>query len=396
MQHRLKKNFLAAKNSKFGARQSQISFVPSRTTFNIYFQHLQALFIEKSGIGVDSAATEDPEEQGMYEHFRFAVDKGQAVVRVDKFLANRLEHVSRSRVQSAADAGNILANGAPVKSSYKVKPLDVISVVLPYPPRSVEVVPENIPLDILYEDDDLAVINKAAGMVVHPGHGNFSGTLVNALAYHLQDLPLFKSGSIRAGLVHRIDKNTSGSLVVAKSDAAHNRLAKQFFDHTVERLYVALAWGAPDPPEGTITGSIGRSIRNRIKMQVFPNGEQGKHAVTHYRVVESFGYASMVECRLETGRTHQIRAHMEYIGHPLFNDERYGGSEVLRGTTFAKYRLLMQSCFEALPRHALHAKVLGFVHPATGKLMRFETPLPQDMATVVEKWRRYSAANAGR
>ncbi|MDR3366371.1 MAG: RluA family pseudouridine synthase [Prevotellaceae bacterium] len=329
----------------------------------------------------------------MYEHFSFAADKGQAAVRVDKFLTNRLEHTSRSRIQSAAEAGNIWANGEPVKSSYKVKPLDVVSVVLPYPPRSVEVIPENIPLDILYEDDDLMVLNKAAGMVVHPGHGNFSGTLVNALTYHLQDLPLFKTGSVRAGLVHRIDKNTSGVMVVAKSEAAHNRLAKQFFDHTIERLYVALAWGTPNPEEGTITGNIGRSLRDRIKMQVFSDGEQGKRAVTHYRVAERLGYVSLLECRLETGRTHQIRAHMEHIGHPLFNDERYGGSAILKGTTFAKYRQFVQSCFEALPRHALHAKVLGFVHPSTGKAMRFETPLPQDMATVVERWRTYVAGN---
>jgi 23S rRNA pseudouridine1911/1915/1917 synthase len=345
-------------------------------------------------LDIDNAAAEDAEESGMYEHFCFTADRGQAVVRIDKFLTNRMEHVSRSRVQNAAAAGNIWANGKPVKSNYKVKPLDAVSVVLPYPPRVVEVIPENIPLDILYEDDDLIVLNKAAGMVVHPGHGNFSGTLVNALTYHLQDLPMFKTGDVRAGLVHRIDKNTSGILVVAKSDAAHHRLARQFFDHTIERLYVALAWGTPNPPEGTITGNIGRSVRNRIKMQVFPDGEQGKHAVTRYRVVENFGYVSLLECKLETGRTHQIRAHMEYIGHPLFNDERYGGSEILRGTTFTKYRQFVRNCFDALPRHALHAKVLGFVHPATGKPMRFETPLPQDMSTVVEKWRKYSADSA--
>ncbi|MDR0414098.1 MAG: RluA family pseudouridine synthase [Prevotellaceae bacterium] len=353
------------------------------------------MYTEDLDIEEDSAAAaEDQEESGMYEHFCFTADKGQSVVRIDKFLTNRMEHVSRSRVQSAADAGNILANGKPVKPSYKVKPLDVISVVLPYPPRIVEIIPENIPLDILYEDDDVIVLNKAAGMVVHPGHGNFSGTLVNALAYYLQDLPMFKSGGVRAGLVHRIDKNTSGILVAAKSDVAHNRLALQFFNHTIERLYVALAWGAPNPPEGTITGNIGRSIRDRIKMQVFSDGEQGKHAVTHYRVVENLGYVSLLECRLETGRTHQIRTHMEHIGHPLFNDERYGGSEILRGTTFTKYRQFVQNCFAALPRHALHAKVLGFTHPTTGKPMRFEAPLPHDMATVVEKWRRYGSASA--
>lgn len=338
-----------------------------------------------------TTSTDDLEESDMYEHFSFTADRGQAVVRIDKFLTNRLEHVSRSRVQSAADAGAILANGTPVKSSYKVKPLDVVSVVLPYPPRTVEVIPENIPLHILHEDDDVIVLNKAAGMVVHPGHGNFSGTLVNALAWRLQDLPLFREGSVRAGLVHRIDKNTSGVMVAAKNEVAHNRLAKQFFDHTIERLYVALAWGTPVPPEGTITGNIGRNIRSRIRMQVFPDGEQGKHAVTRYRVTESLGYVSLLECRLETGRTHQIRAHMEHIGHPLFNDEQYGGSMILKGTTFTKYRQFVQNCFEALPRHALHAKVLGFEHPSTGKAMRFETPLPQDMATVVERWRKYGS-----
>ncbi len=332
---------------------------------------------------------DEAEESGLYEHFSFTADKGQSPMRVDKFLANRMENVSRNRIQSAAQTDTILVNGKPVKANYKVKPLDIISVVMPYPPREVEIIPENIPLDILYEDDDLLVVNKAAGMVVHPGHGNFSGTLVNALTYHLQDLPMFKTGDIRAGLVHRIDKDTSGILVVAKTELAHNRLAKQFFDHTINRLYVAMVWGTPEPKEGTITGHIGRSLRDRIKMQVYPEGEQGKHAVTHYRVLEDLGYVSLVECKLETGRTHQIRAHMEYIGHPLFNDERYGGSEILRGTTFSKYKQFVQNCFELLPRQALHAKVLGFTHPITGKEMYFEAPFPSDMAAVVEKWRKY-------
>ncbi len=332
---------------------------------------------------------DDSEESGMYEHFSITADKGQSLLRIDKFLTNRLENISRNRVQAAAEAGTILVNGKPVKSNYKVKPLDVISVVMPYPPREVEIIPENIPLDILYEDDDLLVVNKAAGMVVHPGHGNFNGTLVNALTYHLQDLPMFKTGDIRAGLVHRIDKDTSGILVVAKTELAHNRLAKQFFDHTINRLYTAMVWGVPDPKEGTITGHIGRSLRDRIKMQVFSEGEYGKHAVTHYRVLEDLGYVSLVECKLETGRTHQIRAHMESIGHPLFNDERYGGSEILRGTTFSKYKQFVQNCFDLLPRQALHAKVLGFVHPTTGKDMYFEAPFPADMEAVVEKWRKY-------
>jgi 23S rRNA pseudouridine1911/1915/1917 synthase len=332
-------------------------------------------------LDIDSA-----EESAMYEHFSIAADKGQSLLRVDKFLVNRLENVSRSRIQSAAEAGTILVNGVAVKSSYRIKPLDVATVVLPYPPHSTEIIPENIPLDILHEDDDLMVVNKPAGMVVHPGHGNFCGTLVNALTYHLQGLPMFSTGSIRAGLVHRIDKDTSGILVVAKTDVAHNRLAKQFFDHSIERLYVALVWGLPEPASGTIVGHIGRSPRDRIKMQVFPDGEQGKHAVTHYRVAKNMGYVSLVECKLETGRTHQIRAHLEHIGHPLFNDARYGGDRILKGTTFAKYRQFVQNCFALLPRHALHAQVLGFVHPITGKAVRFEVPMPEDMRTVIGRF----------
>jgi 23S rRNA pseudouridine1911/1915/1917 synthase len=338
----------------------------------------------------NTGSLSEPEDAGLFEHFSLTADKGQSLLRIDKFLTNRLENVSRSRVQGAAEAGTILVNGQSVKSNYKVKPLDVVSVVMPYPPRELEIIPENIPLDILYEDDYLMVVNKAAGMVVHPGIGNDSGTLVNALTYHLQALPLFKTGDIRAGLVHRIDKDTSGILVVAKTELAHTRLAKQFFDHTINRLYIALVWGIPDPREGTITGHIGRSVRDRIKMQIFPDGEQGKHAVTHYRVVEDLGYVSLVECKLETGRTHQIRAHMEHIGHPLFNDGRYGGSEILRGTTFSKYRQFIQNCFELLPRQALHAKVLGFIHPITEKEMYFEAPFPADMAAVLEKWRLYT------
>ncbi len=333
--------------------------------------------------------TDESEDAGLFEHFSLTADKGQSLLRIDKFLTNRLENVSRNRIQTAAEAGTILVNGKPVKSNYKVKPLDVVSVVMPYPPREFEIIPENIPLDILYEDDYLLVVNKAAGMVVHPGISNDSGTLVNALTYHLQDLPLFKTGDIRAGLVHRIDKDTSGILVVAKTELAHTRLAKQFFDHSINRLYIALVWGIPEPKEGTITGHIGRSLRDRVKMQIFPDGEQGKHAVTHYHVVEDLGYVSLVECKLETGRTHQIRAHMEHIGHPLFNDERYGGSEILRGTTFSKYKQFIHNCFELLPRQALHAKVLGFVHPITEQEMYFEAPFPADMAAVVEKWRRY-------
>ena len=339
-----------------------------------------------------------PEEIGetdsqdeMYEHFSVTVDKGQGMLRIDKFLTNRMEGVSRNRIQAAADAGNILVGGTPVKSSYKVKPLDRISIVMPYPLRELEIVPENIPLDIRYEDDDLIIVNKAAGMVVHPGHGNYSGTLVNALTYHLKDLPLFQNGDMRAGLVHRIDKNTSGILVIAKNERAHARLAKQFYDHTIDRVYCALAWGNMESEEGTVTGNVGRSLKDRMKMAVFPDGTQGKHAVTHYKVLERLGYVNLLECRLETGRTHQIRVHMEYIGHPLFNDERYGGDRILKGTTFSKSTQFVENCFQQLPRHALHARSLGFVHPSTGKYIYFESDLPEDMRTVIDRWRNYVA-----
>jgi len=333
---------------------------------------------------------ESSEEQSeLYEHFNFKVDKGQAMIRIDKYLSDKIHQVSRNRIQSAADADNILVNGKAVKSSYKVKPLDSISIVMAYPPRDTDIKPENIPLNILFEDDDLIVIDKKAGMVVHPAHGNFSGTLVNALMYHLRDIPMFSSGEVRPGLVHRIDKNTSGILVIAKSEIAMNRLAKQFFDRTSSRLYTALVWGNMETDEGTVTGHIGRSIRDRKKMQVFPNGDQGKHAVTHWKVLERLGYVNLVECKLETGRTHQIRAHFEYIKHPLFNDDRYGGNIIVKGTVFTKYRQFVENCFEICPRHALHARSLGFKHPTTGKEMYFESELPNDMKKVVEKWRNY-------
>jgi 23S rRNA pseudouridine1911/1915/1917 synthase len=331
------------------------------------------------------------EQSELYEHFHFEVDKGQALLRIDKFLTSKIHQVSRNRIQSAADAGNILVNGRPVKSSYRVKPMDSISIVMAYPPRDVEVKPENIPLKILYEDDDIIVVDKVAGMVVHPGHGNFSGTLVNALMYHLRDVPLFASGDVRPGLVHRIDKNTSGILVVAKTELAMNRLAKQFFDRTSTRRYVALVWGNMEADTGTIVGHIGRSIRDRKKMQVFPAGDQGKHAITHWRVLERLGYVNLVECKLETGRTHQIRAHFEYIRHPLFNDEKYGGNEIVKGTLFSKYRQFVENCFRICPRHALHAQSLGFKHPVTGREMYFESDPPADMQAVILKWRSYVA-----
>jgi 23S rRNA pseudouridine1911/1915/1917 synthase len=334
---------------------------------------------------------ENEEQNELFEHHRFVVDPGQSLVRIDKFLTHKIINVSRTKVQAAADADNILVNQKAVKSNYKVKPGDVISIVMAYPPRETELIPENIPLNIIYEDDDLLIVNKEAGMVVHPGHGNYTGTLINALMYHLQDLPLFKSGEMRPGLVHRIDKNTSGLLVIAKNELSLNKLAKQFFDRTIDRRYLALVWGYFDEKEGTITGNIGRSLKDRIKMDVFPDGDYGKHAVTHYKTAEAFSYVTLVECKLETGRTHQIRAHFEHIKHPLFNDIQYGGGEIIKGTTFTKYKQFVQNCFKALPRHALHAKSLEFTHPKTGERMHFESDLPKDMMDVCEKWRRYSA-----
>ncbi len=334
---------------------------------------------------------EDARDEGaeLYEHHRWTVDKGQTLVRIDKFLANRIENVSRTKVQDAADAGNILVNGQPVKSNYKVKPLDEISVVLPHPPRELTIIPQNIPLNIVYEDDHLIVIDKEAGMVVHPGHGNYTGTLVNALTFYLQDLPLFQSGEMRPGLVHRIDKDTSGILVVAKTERALNRLARQFFEHTIERKYVALVWGNLSADAGTIIGNIGRDPKDRMQMRVFEDGSDGKPAITHYRVIERMEYITMVECQLETGRTHQIRAHFRYLGHPLFNDARYGGDQILRGTTFTKYKQFVNNCFAILPRQALHARSLAFDHPETRERMFFESELPQDMIEVIEKWRKY-------
>jgi 23S rRNA pseudouridine1911/1915/1917 synthase len=333
----------------------------------------------------------DLQEQELYEHYRYVVDPGQSLLRIDKYLAARIENVSRTRVQAAAQAGNILVNEAPVKPNYRVKPLDVIQILLPNPPREIELIPQDIPVSVIYEDDDLIVVDKAAGMVVHPAYGNYSGTLMNALMYHFRDLPLFQTGEVRPGLVHRIDKNTSGLLVVAKNEFAHNRLARQFFNRTTGRRYLALVWGTPDPVEGTVTGHVGRNLRDRKIMQVFYDGSQGKHAVTHYKVVEQLGYVSLIECRLETGRTHQIRVHMAWFGHPLFNDEEYGGHRILKGTTFTKYQQFVRNCFALIPRQALHAETLAFDHPVTGKRLSFESPLPPDMEAVLAKWRGYTA-----
>lgn len=341
------------------------------------------------------------EEQELYEHYRFTVDKGQHSVRIDKFLSERI-NTSRNKIQQAADAGSILILNKPVKSNYKIKPLDEISIVLPYPKREVELIPQNIPLSIVYEDDDLIVINKSCGMVVHPGHGNYTGTLLNALLYHFSLQPSLKdknketsasSGISKSGgafLVHRIDKDTTGLLVVAKNEMAMLQLAKQFFEKSIERKYIALVWGDMKEESGTITGHIGRSSKDRKIMQVFPDGEHGKPAITHYKTLERFGYVTLVECKLETGRTHQIRAHFKYIGHPLFNDERYGGNTILKGTVFTKYRQFVENCFALLPRQALHAKSLGFIHPSSKKKLFFDSDLPQDMLSVIEKWRDYA------
>jgi 23S rRNA pseudouridine1911/1915/1917 synthase len=333
------------------------------------------------------------ESQDLYEHYRFTADKGQGLLRIDKFLMARIENASRTKIQNASKAGNILVNGLPVKSNYKVKPHDLITIVLTFPPREIEIIPEDIPVEILYEDDDIIVVNKRAGMVVHPAYGNYRGTLVNALAYHFQSGSPGESLIQAPFLVHRIDKDTSGVMVAAKNEIAQARLAKEFFDHTIERKYNALVWGDFDQETGTITGNIGRNIHDRKKFAVFTDGSHGKHAVTHYRVLERFGYVTLVECQLETGRTHQIRTHFAWIKHPLFNDETYGGNIILKGTTFTKYRQFINNCFTLLPRQALHARSLGFSHPATRKPMYFESNLPEDMAAVIEKWRNYVKSN---
>lgn len=338
---------------------------------------------------------EDPENTDngndeLYEHHRFVADKGQNPLRVDKYLMNLIERATRNKIQKAATAGNIYVNDVPVKSNYKVKPGDVVTVLFEHPPYEYLLVPENIPIDIVYEDDAVVVVNKPAGMVVHPGHGNYSGTLINALTYHFENLP--NNSSNRPGLVHRIDKDTSGLLVVAKTEDAMTHLAKQFFDKTTEREYVALVWGNIEEDEGTIEGNIGRHPKNRLQNTVFENdeAERGKPAITHFKVLERLGYVTLVSCRLETGRTHQIRVHLKYIGHTLFNDERYGGDQILKGTTYTKYKQFVENCFKVLPRQALHARTLGFVHPTTGEFMRFEVPVPEDMEACLERWRNYS------
>lgn len=325
----------------------------------------------------------------LYEHFRVVVDKGQSQVRVDKYLFERLVNSSRNRIQKAADAGLIMANGKPVKSSYKVKPCDVLTVMMDRPRYDNDIIPEDIPLDIVYEDNDLMVVNKPAGLVVHPGCGNYHGTLVNAIAWHLKDNPKYDPNDPQVGLVHRIDKDTSGLLVVAKTPDAKTHLGLQFYNKTTKRKYNALVWGVVENNEGTIEGNIGRNPKDRMQMAVLSDPAQGKHAVTHYRILERLGYVTLVECVLETGRTHQIRVHMKHIGHTLFNDERYGGNEILKGTHFSKYKQFVNNCFETCPRQALHAMTLGFVHPRTGEEMFFTSPLPKDMTNLIDKWRNY-------
>jgi 23S rRNA pseudouridine1911/1915/1917 synthase len=338
------------------------------------------------------AEEEIGDQQELFEHYRFKADPGQSLLRIDKFIFTRIESTSRTRIQSAANAGNILVNNKPVRPNYKVKPGDIVQIVLPTPPRELELIPENIPINIVYEDDDVVVVNKEPGMVVHPAYGNYTGTLVNALMWHFKDLPLFQTGELRPGLVHRIDKDTSGILVIAKNELALNKLSKQFFDRTTDRKYIALIWGTPVPSKGTITGNVGRNIRDRKIMQVFPDGSQGKTAITHYKVLEDLGYVSIIECKLETGRTHQIRVHFSFIKHPLFNDDEYGGDKILKGTTFSKYQQFVKNCFTILPRQALHAKSLAFDHPVTGKRLSFDSELPDDMKQVIEKWRNYTSA----
>ena len=329
------------------------------------------------------------EEQDLFEHFRLVVDKGQSLLRIDKFLMNRMENATRNRIQNAADLGCILVNEKAVKSSYKVKPLDVISIVLPHPPRDTEIYPENIPLNIVFEDEEIVIINKTAGMVVHPGFNNYTGTLVHALAYHFENLPNLNGNYARPGLVHRIDKDTSGLLVISKNEQAMTFLAKQFFDHSIHRKYVALVWG--DIAEGgTVSGYIGRSLKDRRVMDIYDTEEKGKWSVTHYKVLERLNYVTLIECELETGRTHQIRAHMQHIGHPLFNDASYGGDKILKGTSFTKYKQFIDNCFSICPRQTLHAKSLGFLHPKTKQALYFETEMPSDMLQLLDKWHKYA------
>ncbi|HJN05465.1 MAG TPA: RluA family pseudouridine synthase [Bacteroidales bacterium] len=338
--------------------------------------------------GVDGKVEESFE---LYEHHNIVVDSGQAPLRIDKFLFNKIVNVTRNKIQQAAKAGNIVVKGVPVKSNYKVKPLDEISVLMTYPPRDVEILPEDIPINIVYEDEDLILINKQAGLVVHPGYANYTGTLLNGLAHYFAKTGQTNVENGFGYLVHRIDKDTTGLLLVTKNELAQTKLAKQFFDHTVDREYEALVWRDVENDEGIIEGNIGRSLKDRRVMTVFPDGEYGKEAVSHYKVLRRFGYVTLIQCKLETGRTHQIRAHLNYLGHPLFNDERYGGNKILKGTTFSKYKQFVQNCFKIISRQALHARSLGFIHPTTNKKLHFESNLPSDFINVLDKWDGYTS-----
>ncbi|MFM7329333.1 MAG: RluA family pseudouridine synthase [Bacteroidota bacterium] len=328
-------------------------------------------------------------DDGLFVHHRIIVDGGQGLLRLDKFLTERIANATRTKVQSAIDEGFVSVNGKPVKSNYRIHPYDEIVVALPEPPRDTDIKPGNIPLNIVFEDDHLLVVNKPAGMVVHPAHENWTGTLVNALVWHFSNLPQMQGNEGKPGLVHRIDKDTSGLLVIAKTEPAMTALAAQFFHHTIERTYQALVWGEPDPAEGTVNVHLGRSPKDRRVTIAFPDGSIGRHAITHFRTLKPMRYVSLIECRLETGRTHQIRAHMKYLGHPIFNDAMYGGDQILRGTVFTKYRQFVDNCFDLCPRQALHAKTLGFIHPVTGEKLRFDSELPQDMQAVMMKWENY-------
>ena len=342
---------------------------------------------------IDTPLNDDELDEGqqLYEHFRFEVDRGQVPVRIDKFMFEKLQHSSRNRIQKAAEAGFVHGNDRPVKSNYKVRPGDIVTLMLDRPHYDTTIEPEEMPLDIVYEDDDLMVVNKPAGLVVHPGCGNFHGTLVNAIAWHMRNIPTYDPNDPQVGLVHRIDKDTSGLLVIAKTPEAKTSLGVQFFNKTTHRSYNALVWGNFVEDSGTIEGNIGRDPKDRLRMAVFPQGSDiGKPAVTHYKVLERFGYVTLVECILETGRTHQIRAHMKHIGHPLFSDERYGGTEILRGERTGSYRQFVLNGFKTCPRQALHAKTLGFVHPRTKKQMDFTSDIPEDLDNLLEKWRRYT------
>lgn len=336
---------------------------------------------------------DDDSEEELFIHHRIVADPGQDLVRIDKFLLDRLPNVTRTKLQAGIHEGFVRVNGKSIKPNYKVHPNDVITVALPTPPRDTEVVPENIPLNIVYEDEYVLVVNKPAGMVVHPAYQNWSGTLVNALAYHFSQLPQLPGNDGRPGLVHRIDKDTSGLLVVAKTEEVLTNLAKQFYDHSIERKYWALVWGVPDPTQGSIRVNIGRSPKDRRITVAFPEGDLGRNAVTHYKVLQDYRYVSLIECTLETGRTHQIRAHLTYLGHPLFGDAPYGGMEIRKGTVFTKYKQFVDNCFKAMPRQALHAKSLGFIHPVTKKLLQFDSDIPPDFKEVLEKWENYVKYN---